>query len=246
MLAQRDLDLHARVAEVAEHLDDAADRLDVQPGLYNELGGDDLSGFRAARGARLDHDVVLDPAVRSGHEGDAALDVQPPDDAGVCPLDDLDDPAFAAAPAVDPRRPHEHGVPVHHLAHLARGEIQVCAAVVGDHESVPVRMRLHPSADYVDLAGDENRALAVAQDLALALHRPEATGECLPLLATHAEQPGEPPLVDGNRLLLERPQDELAARQRLGIAFGFARALRIRRPSRGWRLRGCLRAAPLN
>ena len=232
VLAQRDLDLHARVAEVAEDLDHPADRLDVQPGLDDELRGDDLARLRAAGRAGLDHDVVLDPAVRGGHERDATLGVEPSDDAPVRPLDDLDDPALAAATAVDARRTHEHGVAVHHLAHLPGREIQIRPTVVGHHESVSVRMRLDPAAHHVDLACDEDCGLAIAEDLAVALHRPETAREGVRLLAAHAEELGEPPLVDRNRLLLERLQDELAAWQRLGVALGLARALRIGRAPR--------------
>ena len=149
------------------------------------------------------------------------------DDLPVRALDHLDDPAFAAAATVDPRRPHEHGVAVHHLAHFPRREIKIGAAVVGHHEAVSVRMRLDPATQHVDLLRDEDRAFAIAQELAVALHRRQAAGEGLGLLAAHPEQPGEPPLVDRNRLFLQRLQNELAARQRLVVALGLARALRI-------------------
>ena len=175
-------------------------------------------------------DVVLDPPVRGGHERDAVLDVQPADDARRAPLDDLDDPRLAAARAGrSPDGRTSTGSPCMTWRISPGGEIEVRAAVVGHHEAVAVRVRLDAPAHDVDLPRDEDRALAVAQDLPVALHRGEAARERLRLLAdVTPSELREPPLVDRDRLLLERLQDELAARQRLGIALGFARAVRIR------------------
>ena len=47
VLAQRDLDLHARVGVVAEHFDHAPDRLHVLRGLHDDLDRDDLAGLGA-------------------------------------------------------------------------------------------------------------------------------------------------------------------------------------------------------
>ena len=107
-------------------------------------------------------------------------------------------------------------------------------------------MRFDPPPHHVDLPRDEDRALAVAQDLALALHRGEASGKGFRLLAAYAEKLREPPLVERDRFLFQRLQDELATRQRLGVALGFARALRIGRPSRRRRSRGGAGATALN
>ena len=56
-LAQRDLDLHAGIGVVAEHLGDAADRLRVRRRRLDELDGDDLAGLapcpRSAGGTRM-------------------------------------------------------------------------------------------------------------------------------------------------------------------------------------------------
>ena len=52
MLAQRDLDLHAGIGIVAQHLDDAADRLRVFVGLLHDLQHHHLPGLGSAGFAR--------------------------------------------------------------------------------------------------------------------------------------------------------------------------------------------------
>ena len=67
VLAHRDLDLHAGIVDLAEHLGDAADRLRVQRRRLHQLDGDDLSclgvGDAVAR-----HDDVLAVALVFGRE----------------------------------------------------------------------------------------------------------------------------------------------------------------------------------
>ena len=247
MLAQRDLDLHARVVVRTEHLDHAPDRLRLAARLDDDLGGDHLARLGAGRRAGLDQQVVLDAPIGGGDERDAVLDVQPADDARASALHHFDDPRLPAPAPVVARRLREHLIAVHDLLHLARREIEIARAVVGRQEAVAVRVRLDAPAHDVDLLRDEDRALAVAQDLPVALHRGEPPRERLGLLPLHADELRERALVDRDRLRLERLQDELAARQRLGVAARFARVERVRgtaaRPLAGTRRRRRLYAS---
>ena len=64
-----------------------------------------------------------------------------------------------------------------HLVHLARVQEEVVAAVVGHEEAEAVRMALHDADDEVELGDDAQLALAVGEDLAVALHRREPAVE---------------------------------------------------------------------
>jgi hypothetical protein len=60
---------------------------------------------------------------------------------------------------------------VQHLVHLRLAEEEIGAAVVRDEEAVAVRMPLHGAGDEIELRGDAELALAIDEELAIALHR---------------------------------------------------------------------------
>ena len=78
-----------------------------------------------------------------------------------------------------PVRRTDDAVAVQHLVHLARAEEDVGAAVLGNEEAEAVRMALDDAGDEVELGDDAELALAVDQQLAVALHRGEAAVERL-------------------------------------------------------------------
>jgi hypothetical protein len=64
-----------------------------------------------------------------------------------------------------------------HLVHFRGAEEQVGAAVVRDEEAEAVGVTLDGPADEVELGGDAELALAIHQELAVALHRVDAAEE---------------------------------------------------------------------
>ena len=163
-LAHRDLDLHARIVDRAEHLDHAADRLHVALRLLQDLDDDDLPRLGREGGARRHEDFLLDALVLGDHDGDAALVQQAADELVGAALDDLDDLAFGTAAAVGPGDPGEHAVAVQHLAHLVLGQHEVLGAVVADQEAEAVAMALHLPGEQVGARGNQQQPGAVAHD----------------------------------------------------------------------------------
>ena len=76
-----------------------------------------------------------------------------------------------------------HAVAVQHLVHFARRQEQVVAAVVGNQEAEAVGMALHRAGDEIELGDDAKLALAVDEQLAVALQRFHARIEQMLLLA---------------------------------------------------------------
>src|SRR4051812_511567 len=101
MLAQRDLDFHARVGIVAQNFDYAGDGLRMTCGLRDDLGNDDLPGLRRVRIARRHEKLLADAPVLRHHEEDALLVAQTADDAMVDMLEHLDDFGLRAAAAIE-------------------------------------------------------------------------------------------------------------------------------------------------
>ena len=81
----------------------------------------------------------------------------------------------------DPRR--GHAIAVQHLVHLARRQEQIVAAVVGNEKSETVGMALHRAGHEVELGDDAELALAIDEQLAVALERRHAGIEHVLLLA---------------------------------------------------------------
>ena len=190
MLPERDLDLHAGVGVVAEHLGDAADRLRHLARLLDDVDHHHLPGLRLDPALALGRheDVLGDALVLGDDEDDAVLDKDAADDAGVGALGDLDDAALRPPAAVEAGGPHQHAVAMQHLAHLVLVEKDVGAAVIGDQEAVAVGVALDPAGRQAGALGQDVGALAVAQQLAFALHGAEPALEHLALDLGDVEQ----------------------------------------------------------
>ena len=250
VLAQRDLDLHPRVGVAAQHLDDAGDGLALRRRLLDDLDDDDVAGLRLAAVAGGHQQVLVDAPVLGDDEADAVLLVQPADDAAVGALQHVDDLALGAAAAVDAGPAHRRAVAVQRLVQLARAEEDVGAAVLGNEEAVAVRMALDDAGDEVELGDDAELALAVDQQLAVALHRGEAPVERLEGAPVDGEVAGEVLRRQRYPRLLQRLEDRHAGGQQPGVDVaaparaalaglgGFAR--RGRRCRRGLAARGAL------
>ena len=248
VLADRDLDLHARIVDLAEHFVDASDRLRVARRLLDDLDGDDLTGLRLSDFARRDQDVVLDALVFGNDDEDTAFAEQPTDQSLGAALGDFDDRAFWLAAVVGPGRLDQHAVTVQDLEHLLRREPDVgAAAIVADQEAVAVAMTHDAPGDEVELVGQQEDALAIGHQLPVAFHRGEATIEARHLFGRDVEPGrqlrGHQRHVAGAQLA----QDRLALGDLIFEPWRrfIARALRLGRPGRtrrpGSRCRDCNR-----
>ena len=127
--------------------------------------------------------VLVDAPVLGDDEPDAALLVQPADDAAVGALEDVDDLAFGPAAPVDADALARDAVAVQHLVHFSRRQEEVVAAVVRNEEAEAVGVPLHGAADEIELGDHAQLALAVDEQLAVALQRRDTGVEQVALLA---------------------------------------------------------------
>ncbi len=217
VLAQRDLDLHAGVGVVAQHLDDAPDRLGELGGLLDQLDGDDLARLGLLAPARGDQDVLRQAAVLGHDDHHAVLVDDTTDDAGVGALEHLDQLALGTAAAVRAGDAHHDAVAVQHLAHLLGTEKDVGLAVIAAQEAEAVGVALDAPLDEVGLGRQQVGVAAVAHDLAVALHRAQATVEEVELVRGDVERAGE--LGEGHRhaALGEDLQHVFAAGERVVV-----------------------------
>ena len=190
MLAQRDLDFHAWIGIVAEHLDDLADRLRKLARLLDDLDHHHLPGLRLVLGLLLGrHQNILgNTLVLRHHEHHAMLDEDAADHLAVDPLGHLDDATFRAPLAVNAGDPNQRPVTVQHLAHLVLVEKDVGTAVVGNQKAVAIRMPLHPARRQAGPLGQDVGPLSVAHQLPFAFHRTQPALEHLSLAIGDVEQ----------------------------------------------------------
>ena len=226
MFPERDLDFDSGIRRLPQHLDHAADRLSAAIGLYGQFGDDDLAGSRVACVLGRDEDGLADAPLGGLDEQEPAFTVQAPHHAVVDAFDHLDDRPFPAAAPVHARLAHHHAIAVEDFSHLVRAEVQVLA-LLGDHEAVAVGMTLDTSGDEIELGGDQDRALAIAQDLTVALHRAQTLHERVALLRIDRKALRELLVGERDAGFGERPQNELATRNRMLVARRFAFAMRV-------------------
>ena len=115
-----------------------------------------------------------------------------------------------------------------HLVHLARRQEQVVAAVIGNEESEAVGMALDRAGDEIELGDDAKLALAIDEQLAVALERGDACIEEVLLLAAHAEARRDLGGREGRARLAELAQDGFRTRARLENGAGALARLGVR------------------
>ncbi len=212
VLAQRDLDLHARVGVVAEHLHHLRQRLAVRGGLFDDFGDDDLAGLGVAAHVRRHQDVLVDALVLGDEEPDAAILVEPADDFAVAAREHIDQHALGTATPVDADLTRRRPVAVQRLAHLVGREEQVGAAVIGQEKTEAVGMTLDRAGEQIEFGDDTELALAIGHQLSVALHRREPAGEGLPL---------------GGSMDVERRSEVAGAHRRAALTQEFENALAV-------------------
>ncbi len=179
--------------------------------------------------ARRDQDVLGDAAVFGGDEPDAVLAVDASDQAAVFALQHLDDRAFGAAAVVAALEAHCDAVAVQDLVHLARRQPNVGTAVVGDAKAEAVGVAIDTPGDQVELVHQADRALAVAQDLAVALHGRQPSAKHVEFGRGDVQQLGQLHLAQGHALLAQSVQNELATGQGVVVALALPRQMRVLR-----------------
>jgi hypothetical protein len=149
VFAHRNLDLHAGIVDLAQHLLDPAHGLPEQGGRLGQFDHHHLPRLAGAGGGLGNHHILAVALVFGGHDPDAALVQQAPNDGMSRALDDLQHAAFRAPLAILPGDPHADLILVQHGAHLVWRQVDVGAAVVADQEAVSVAMSLNGSFDFI-------------------------------------------------------------------------------------------------
>ena len=148
VLAHRDLDLHAGIVDLAQHLDHAAHRLREHRWRLGQLHCDHLADRGAGGGVLGNQDVLAVAPVFRRHQPHAVFVQQPADDRRLAPLDDVEHPPLGPALAVVTHHAHAHTVAVQHRVHLLLRQVDVVLAVVALDETVSVPMADH-GADHL-------------------------------------------------------------------------------------------------
>ena len=104
-----------------------------------------------------------------------------------------------------------------YLLHLVGAEKNVLAALVGHEEAETIRMPLHAALDQVELIHHAHRMLAVAHDLAVALHRLEAAAKDVQFFFLDFQYPGKLFLWNRHALFGKNLQNIFPARQRVFV-----------------------------
>ena len=151
----------------------------------------------------------------------AVLVVKTADHLGVAALENLDDLALGPATSIRAGATDHHAVAVQHFLHLAWTERYVGPIVVGDQKAEAVGVPLDATAHEIELAGDTDVALAVQQQLSIALHRSQAPLKKRLFVGLDIEERGEMGRRHRSALLLQHLEDEFPARQRMTVAAGF-------------------------
>ncbi len=226
MFSERDLDLDSGIGGLPQHLDHASDRLGVAVGLRGEFRDHNLPCPRIPRVLGRDEDGLADAPLGGLNEEELAFTDQAPHHSRVHALDHFDDRPLTAAAPVHARLAHHYAIAMQDFSHLVRTEVQILA-LLGDHETVAVGMPLDAPLDQIELRGDQDCALAIAQDLPVAFHGAQTPLERFALGCLDGEPPRELFVGERDAGLRQRLQNELAARNRMLVARRFAFAMRV-------------------
>ena len=161
VLAHRDLDLHARVIDLAQYFLDAAHRLAVERGRLDQLDHHHLACLGLTRGALGDQDVLAVALVLGGDEPDAALLQQAADDGLWGTLEDLEHPTLGPALAVETHDACLDAVLVQHGPHLVGWQVDVGLAVITHHETMAIAMSADGSFEFFQQAAGVSNILDI-------------------------------------------------------------------------------------
>ena len=124
-----------------------------------------------------DQNVLTQAPFFGHHQADALFDGVAADHARATAFQHLDHHALATPALIQAGFARHDDVAVHDGAHGRWRQEQVGAAVVRDQEAKSVRMAADPAAHHFHLARQSVASTAVAQQLAVTLHRPQPATE---------------------------------------------------------------------
>ena len=223
------LDHQRRSQAVAQHRHHLADRRAPRIGRLHQLAHHQLAFARTAGAIRRHLHVALHAAVVGDHEADPGLTAEATDQAVDPVLEHPGDAALAAAAAVDAGHVRQHAVAVHDLAHLGRRQEQVVAATrLRTQEAEALGIGDHCARDQVGRLQRGEAATAVLDQLPVADHRAQALAQRVQAVGFGQAQQARQ-FLGALRPLggVQHAQDRLAAGNRVGVATGLARGLRI-------------------
>ena len=230
--ADRDIGFHAGREMGADDLDDTSDGLRAAAGLDHEFHDDDIAFLGTAEFAAGNNNLVRDATVVRLDEADLALDVQLADNALVCAFQHLDDGPLTTPLVIDAGNTHDHPVAMQHLAHLARQQEKILAAIVRDQESESVLVPLDATGDQLLAVDEAVTPAAVANQLAITDHRLEPELERFGLLSVQFEVGGDLRSAERAALALHRLHDEFPARDGIVVLPGLPLVVGITGSSR--------------
>ena len=226
--ADGDIRLHARGHVVPHHFQNAADGLGALGGLVRDLGDHDLALLHLAQAVAGNDDVVGQALVVRHHEADPTLPIEAPHHRAGVARQDLHHRPFQPAPGITAGDAHHGPVVVEKGAHLAGNEIDVVAALVRDQEAESVLVADDAPDDEVAPVDETEGVLAVAHELAVANHGPQAALQGNPILFAiqfkklpeFLEDQGDPGLGQGL-------QDEFTAGDGVRVLARLAGTMRV-------------------
>ena len=139
-LANRNLNLHARVVDRAQSLDHTAHWRRVAGGRFNDLHHHHLAGLGTTGVGCADQDIVFNALVFGGHQENAALLDQAPHNIAGIVLDHLLNGCLGTASAIGADHLRPNAIAMHGLEHLAGGDKDIVPAGVGANKTkaIPV------------------------------------------------------------------------------------------------------------
>ena len=210
------LDFHAGVIQGAQHFDDLADGLLEAHGLLRQLDADDLPRLRLAHGTG-DEDILADALVFRRHHPVAVFLDQATDDVGVGPLRDFHDRAFRAATAVGADDAGHDLVAMQYFLHFFLRQEQVGAGVVGNDEAESIAVAGDAAGDECALVGQREDAAGIRLELAVALHRLQATDQDIHGIGMHLQRFPESLRIERRVDAAEYAENVLPAGDGVGI-----------------------------
>ena len=220
---------HARGRQlVAEHHQHLADRRPARLRRLGHLADHQLAFAGTVARVRRNQQFGEYAAVVRHHGADTGAFAVTTDHARDAPFEHLDDRAFAPTAMIDIGDAGQHAVTMQGLAHFARRQEQVVAALFRFQETETFRVGDHDAGDQVELFGHGEAAAPVHQQLAVAQHGVEPARQGVqPVGRGQLQRAGD--LLDRQRTgrIGQESDQGFATDDRILVALRFARGVRI-------------------
>ena len=224
----RHLHHQRRLQAFAQHRAYLAHRAALRGRRGGDLDHHDLARARALLLARLDHHVLVQPAIVRRHQGHTVLDHHATDQPRRAALQHFGDRTLLASAAIDADHAGKHAIAVHDGAHLLRRQVQVVATFVRAQEAVAFGIGQHAAGNQVELL---RRCIATApaqQQLAVANHGVQTLAQRIEVgFVVDRQCFGDARLGQQFGAFFEQGEDRLAAGDRARITLRLAIGMRI-------------------